>query len=80
MSALCYPMRKKNNYKAYCCKTWSVCLESLKYDRNRPNVGLSQIECYPLGKTCETESKAFPLGSPLDYSDISGQSSESRFH
>ena len=57
-----------------------VLLESLRYDQNRPNIGLSQIECYLLGKTCETESKAFPSGSPLDYLNRGSQSSESRFH
>ena len=57
-----------------------VHMESLRYDGNRPDAGLSQTECYPLGKTCEIESKAFPPGSPLDYSDRGRQSSESRFH
>ena len=57
-----------------------VRLESLIYDWNRPNVGLSQTECYPLSKTYETERKTFPPRSPSDYPDIGGQSSESRFH
>ena len=57
-----------------------VHLESLRYDMNRPNASLSQTKSYPLDKTCETESEAFPPGSPLDYLDKGGQSSESRFH
>ena len=36
-----------------------VLLESLIYDRNQPNAGLSQTECYSLSKTCETKSEAF---------------------
>ena len=46
-----------------------VCLESLEYDRNQPDVGLSQIE-----------SEAFPPGLPSDYLDKGGQSSKSTFH
>ena len=57
-----------------------VRLESLIYDRNRPDAGLSKTKCYPLGKTCEIESKAFPPRSPSNYLDRGGQSSESRFH
>ena len=36
-----------------------VRLESLRFDRNRPDASLSQTKCYPLGKTYETERKAF---------------------
>ena len=57
-----------------------VFLESLGYDRNRLDASLSQTECYPLDKTCEIESKAFPSGSPSDYSNRGRQSSKSRFH
>ena len=49
-------------------------MESLRYDWNQPNACLSQTECYLLGKTYETESKAFPPGSPSDYSDRGGKS------
>ena len=54
-----------------------VRLESLRYDRNRPDAGLSQTKCYPLGKTYETESEAFPPILPSNYSDKGAQSSES---
>ena len=57
-----------------------VSLESLGYDRNRPDVGLSQDEYYPRGQTNKTESETFPPGSPLDYSYRGGQSSESMFY
>ena len=57
-----------------------VRLESLRYDRNRPDASLSKTECYSLNKTCEIESKAFPPGSLSDYSNNGGQSSESEFH
>ena len=52
----------------------------LDMTENRLDAGLSQTECYPLGKTCEIESKAFPSGSPSDYSNRGRQSSKSRFH
>ena len=55
-----------------------VHMESLGYDQNRPNDGLSQTEYYPHDQTSMTESEAFLPKSPSDYSDISGQSSESR--
>ena len=55
-------------------------IDKKKNDWNRPDAGLSQIECYPLSKTCETESEAFPPGSPSDYSIRGGQSSVSGFH
>ena len=57
-----------------------VCLESLRYDWNQPDTGLSQTKCYPLNKTGEIESKTFPPESPSDYSDRGEQSFKSRFH
>ena len=56
-----------------------VHLEPLRYDQNQLDVGLSKIECYHLDKTCETESEAFPLVLPSNYSNKGGQSSESSF-
>ena len=57
-----------------------VHLEPLRYDGNRLDAGLSKTGCCHLDKTCETESEAFPLGSPSNYSNRGGQSSKSRFH
>ena len=55
-------------------------MESLRYDRNRADVGLSQTKYYPHGQVSEIESEEFPPGLPLDYSDKGRQTSESKFH
>ena len=55
-----------------------VRLESLIYDQNRPDAGLSQAEYYPRGQTSKTKV-SFPPESPSDYSDRGEQSSKSRF-
>ena len=57
-----------------------VHLESLGYDQNQLNVGLSQAKYYPLDQTSKTESDASPPESPSDYSDKGGQSSKSMFY
>ena len=55
-------------------------LESLGYDNNQLDVGLSQAEYYPLDQTSKTESDESPPESPSDYSHKGGQSSKSRFY
>ena len=55
-------------------------MESLRYNRNLVDVGLSQIKYYPRSQVSEIESEAFPPGLPSDYSDKGKQSYESKFH
>ena len=57
-----------------------VHLESLGYDRNRSDTGLSQAEYYPHGQTSKIESEVFPPGLPPDYSGKGRQSYESMFY
>ena len=55
-------------------------LESLRYNRNRPNADLSKTKYYPRSQANETKSKAFPLESPSNYSNRGGESSKSKFY
>ena len=41
-----------------------VRLESLRYGRNQPDVGLPQVEYRPHGQARKTESETFPPGPP----------------